>query len=356
MIQVLLSIFLVTNANVEKLFQKASKWRVREAISEADSARKELVKLGDVSLEYIFTKKIKTTSTLEYRAIRYVVKHLREKSRPYIYKGLHSDNDTVRINCIRLLGDLKDTMSLDTLIALLKSEKKKKVKRAIIAALGDIGVKRAATEIIPYLKDKDMRMRLVACVALGKLKNPESVGPLFDAMEDKSYLVRSTALWALEKIGNEKVLEGALKRLKKRFWENYVGQAVNTAGAGLEILGNPDIVGIAAIEAGRASLPGLTQKKFDELMCWKRIKYIRLIGRVAPSIYEKHPDDTLVILARERLIKLLNSPCYLARGYAVRALSKFNDDRIKRLLESKSLTETNLFVRSQYEETLQKQN
>ena len=353
----LLMIFLITTngpqANLEELFKKASKWRVGEAIEEVDSARKELVKLGDKSLEFIFSKKIKTTSTLKYRAIKYVVKHLKDKARPYIYRGLHSENDTIRINCIRLLGDMKDSLSVDTLVDLLKKEKSKRVRRAIISALGDIGIKRSAIEIVPYVKDEDMRTRLVACIALGKLKNEKSIDPLFDAMNDEYFLVRESAMWALERIGTEDVLKKALERMKIKFWEELIGSAVNTAGAGIEMIGNLNLLEKGAVEAGRVVLPPVVQKNFSDKMCERRIKYIRLVGVVGGKIYEKTPDDSLVIEARKYLILLLDSQCWIARGYAVRALGHFKDSRIHQLLEEKSLTETNLFVRSQYREVLE---
>lgn len=352
----LLMIFVITTngtqANLEKLFKKASKWRVGEAIEEVDSARNELVKLGDKSLEFIFSEKIKTTSTLKYRAIKYVVKHLKDQARPYIYRGLHSDNDTVRINCIRLLGDMKDSLSVDTLIGLLKQEKSRKVRRAIISALGDIGIKRSATEIVPFVKDKDMRTRLVACIALGKLKNEKYIEPLFDAMNDEYFLVRESAMWALEKIGTEEVLKKALEKMKIKFWEEFIGSAVNTAGAGVELVGNLNLIEKGIVEVGRIVLPSVVQKSFSNKMCEKRIKYIRLVGIVGGTLYEETPDDSLVIEARKYLILLLDSPCWLARGYAVRALGHFKDDKILKLLEDKSLTETNLFVRSQYKDVL----
>ncbi len=353
----LLMIFLITTngpqANLEELFKKASKWRVGEAIEEVDSARKELVKLGDKSLEFIFSKKIKTTSTLKYRAIKYVVKHLKDKARPYIYRGLHSENDTIRINCIRLLGDMKDSLSVDTLVDLLKKEKSKRVRRAIISALGDIGIKRSAIEIVPYVKDEDMRTRLVACIALGKLKNEKSIDPLFDAINDEYFLVRESAMWALERIGTEDVLKKALERMKIKFWEELIGSAVNTAGAGIEMVGNLNLLEKGAVEVGRVVLPPMVQKNFSDKMCERRIKYIRLVGVVGGKIYKKTPNDSLVIEARKYLILLLDSQCWTARGYAVRALGNFKDSRIQQLLEEKSLTETNLFVRSQYREVLE---
>ncbi len=352
----LLIIFTITTntmqTNLEELFEKASKWRVGEAVEEVDSARNELVKLGNKSLEFIFSKKIKTTSTLKYRAIKYVVRHLKDQARPYLYRGLHSENDTVKINCIRLIGDLKDSLSVDTLIDLLKNEKSKRVRRAIISSLGDIGIKRAASVIVPFLKDKDMRTRLVTCVALGKLRNETYIDPLFEALNDEYFLVRESAMWALEKIDTKDVLKKALEKMKVKFWEELIGSAVNTAGAGVEMVGNVNLLEKGAIEAGRVVLPPVVQKSISNKMCEKRIKYIRLVGAVGGKLYQETPEDSLVIAVRKYLILLLDSPCWLVRGYAVRALGNFKDDKVRKLLETKSLTETNLFVRSQYEEVL----
>ncbi len=348
MIHLLMAILVAVSPDLDRLFESASKWRVGEAIEEVDSARKKLVELKKEALDYIFSEKIKTTSTLEYRAIKYVVKHLKDLSLPYIYAGIHDDNDTVKINCIRLLGDLKDTSSVDTLISLLKVEKKKKVIRSIIFALGEIGVSRAAKVIEPYVSSRDMRMRLVSVIALKKLKDEDSIECLFKALEDEYFIIRETALEALSLIGTEEVLGKALEKLDKGLFESYVGDAVEAAGTGLEMISNPGILGIGAIELSSKLLAHEAQKSFDHYKCSKRIKYIRLTGKVAARIKDKNRE--LYIRARKLLISYLYSPCYLSRGYAVRALKRLNDTDVNKLLELTKLKETNLFVRSQYSE------
>ena len=348
MIHFILSVLITISPDIDKLFESASKWRVGEAIQEVDSARKELVKLRRKSLDYIFQKKIKTTSTLEYRAIKYVVKHLRDISRPYIYSGLHDSNDTVKINCIRLLGDLKDTSSLDTLILLLHGEKKEKVIRSIIHSLGEIGVKRAAREIEPFACSENMRMRLVSVLALKKLKSEDSIECLFKLMEDEFFIIRETALEALSNIGTEKVLRMTLEKLEGKTFETHVGDAVEAVGTGIVTVTDPGILGAGAIELFGKLLSGRVQKAYDSKKCRERIKYIKLAGRVAPLIGEKVPSNKFFLQARKLLILYLNSPCWLARGYAVRALKRFNDPDVENLLNVTRLKETNLFVISQY--------
>jgi len=64
---IMAALITATNAangqDVQKLFTSASKWRVGEAVGEVDSAREQIVKMGEPALDYIFSEKIKTTST-----------------------------------------------------------------------------------------------------------------------------------------------------------------------------------------------------------------------------------------------------------------------------------------------------
>ena len=190
---------------IEKLFEDASLWQVGENREKVSKAREELVKIGEPVLDYIFEEKINTDRTLELRAIKHVVKKLRDDARKYILENLTSENDTVRRNCIWLLGEIKDTSSVDTLLRLLQSEKNYKFIARIITALGKIGDTTATVHIMPFMEHEKEVVRISCAEALGKIGDPRATGSLIEGLGDPLFTVRYTSTWALSKIGREAI-------------------------------------------------------------------------------------------------------------------------------------------------------
>ncbi len=289
-------------SRVEKLFETASLWRVGENREKVDSARKELVEIGKPALDYIFSEKIKTTSVLELRAIKHVILKLKEEARPYVYSNIHSENDTIRRNCIWLLGEMKDTTGVDTLLNMLKKEKDFKMIARILIALGKIGDTTATNSIIPYLEHEKEPVRVYATEALGKLRDERAIQKLLDALSDSICTVRYTATWALAEIGTASI-EPIVQRMQKTRDLAYLRQCVITLG---EI-------------AHRDTLSG---------------------------------DDSLKI--RRSLKEFIDSEDWVLRGYAVEVLGLVGDGAMKDILREKLEFESHPFVRRKIEDAIQK--
>ena len=200
---------------IKKLFEYASMWEVREAIGKVRTARKMLAKYGKKALSYVFENEFKTYDGLKLRAIKDLAKRMPDSTKPYLYKYLDAENDTLRRNAVWLLGELKDTSAGEKLIAMLDKPENKELRGSIIISLGKIKDKKATDKIIKYLKDKKEIIRIKAAEALGRIKDKRAIQPLLDAMKDEFFTVRDACIAAISKFGEEAV-EEVFKRIENK--------------------------------------------------------------------------------------------------------------------------------------------
>ncbi len=195
---------------LDSLFARASRWEVGTDADTARAARDTLIKMRDVTLDYIFKYKMNTGESLELRAMEVIFKGLAIEARPRLAAVLTHENDTVRSNAFYLVGQIKDTMFADTIASLLKTERRPGVKRRAIYTLGELGLARSADVVRPYLSDTSERMRLAATVALGKIKADPAL--LAGMLMDKSVLVREAAETGLETSAGLGILLSGLEK------------------------------------------------------------------------------------------------------------------------------------------------
>ncbi len=200
---------------IKKLFEYASEWEVREAIGRVKTARKMLLEYGEKTLKYIFENEFKTYNGLKLRAIKYIVKKMPESSKPFLYKYLSAENDTIRRNAVWLLGELKDTGSVERLINMLDLPQNKRLKVTIIIALGNIGDRKAVDKLIDFLKDKREVIRIKSAEALGKIGDEQAIPYLIQAMDDRFFTVRDACILALSRF-KDRALSSIIKAIKDR--------------------------------------------------------------------------------------------------------------------------------------------
>ncbi|MGB9589442.1 MAG: HEAT repeat domain-containing protein [candidate division WOR-3 bacterium] len=280
---------------LDSLFARASRWEVGTDADTARAARDTLIKMRDVTLDYIFQYKMNTGESLELRAMEVIFKGLAIEARPRLLSVLTHENDTVRSNAIYLVGQIKDTMLADTIASLLKTEKKPGVKRRAIYTLGELGLARSADAIKPYLSDTSERMRLAAVIALGKIKSDPAI--LCGMLTDKSLLVREAAETGLEASGSTGLL---LERLGK--------------------------------SSGR-----------------ERANYLKAMGLV---FRKSRPDENESARARRAIFPLLDSPLPTERAWAAWALAPIADEGTRTKFALMNQTEADPFVLWCLEEAL----
>jgi HEAT repeat protein len=116
----------------------------------------------------------------------------------------------VRKYAIAALGKIRDERVLDPLMLQLRNDE---FKDDALNALVELG-QPALSRLIKALKDKDENIRKQAVLALGRIKEAESIEPLIEMLGDSDWFTRLTAAAALEAIGDERGRE-AIKPLMK---------------------------------------------------------------------------------------------------------------------------------------------
>jgi len=306
-----LSIFFSLNGNdsippdtlkekLEKLFEEASLWRVGENIEKVDKAREELIKMGEVSLKFIFKEKFKTESSLERRALKKIISALKKESIPYLHEALLSENDTIRKNAIWLCGEIKDTSSVEELLKKLTKEKDYKFIARIIRSLGKIADTVATLKIIPFKDHKKERVRIYVAEALGKLKDKRGIPPLLSLLSDSFFTVRGTAVHGLKQIG---------------------ATVFDTVLALLKVADDPTLI----------------------------VNLLSVAGPIAESLTNKEQE---IAEYKKLLFNFLESEDWVIRGYAVEALSHLRSEGVLLYLKERRETEIHPFVLGKYEEIL----
>ena len=83
------------------------------------------------------------------------------------------------------------------------------VDRDIIQALGELGDPSVVPRLLPYLRDPSASNAARTAIALGRLRSPDAIGGLLEALTDNRHRIRRDAAEALGRIGvaSETVLE-----------------------------------------------------------------------------------------------------------------------------------------------------
>lgn len=185
-----------SDMNIEELFKIASEWGVGDNKDRVREARENLSKRGKVALDYIFLNKIYTKSELELRAIEHSLKENRDSMIPYLKANIHNLKEEARKNIFHFIGKFQVTSLSDSLIVALRQSENKYILRYIVHALGKVKEKRAVDELIGYL-DEEEPLKINSIKALGEIGDTIAINPLLDQFESPLVTVRSSILKSL---------------------------------------------------------------------------------------------------------------------------------------------------------------
>ncbi|MCX7732655.1 MAG: HEAT repeat domain-containing protein [candidate division WOR-3 bacterium] len=295
------SIDSVITAPVESVFKTASIWAVGNARKKVLRARKELIRLGRMAVEYVYEHKLDTKDGLESEAITALMKALPDTAKPYLFRGLRDERFLARQNSAYWLGEMGSNArdAVDSILLALK-EKRITPRRAVYA-LGSIGDSLVVPQILYLLKDTMEVSRIVTAEACGKLKNPVAIEPLIATLNDRLFTVRSAAEAALVAIG-EPGVDPLLRSLAEQK-EPALGHS------------------------------------------------IRALGQIAAKLDSVHAEPVKQ-KCRNRLVSCLRHPAPFVRLCTVEALGRMLDSETEARLRAEKEKETDLFVLNAYRQIL----
>ncbi len=199
------------SARISRLFHYASLWQVRADIGKVRTARRMLKEqYGAKAVDFIFNYEFSTYDGLTQEAFDAIFKDFKDTVGFYLFKGLHSPNDTILRNSIYFLGSLQIEGASDTLTAMLEKQTTDSLVGALISALGSLKASKAVPFITRYAEHKKERMRLRVVTALGEIKDSSTLPTLIRRLSDESFTVKVASMAVVASFGKPAL--GPLKR------------------------------------------------------------------------------------------------------------------------------------------------
>ena len=113
---------------------------------------------------------------------------------------LNSENRNIRMQAVNSLGLIGNKMAIAPLIDMLGYAKENNEQAGLIEALGNLHARTASQKIMPFLRNENGQIRIIAARSLFNIAAPESAAALVEALDDRESIVRDYAYKALKKI------------------------------------------------------------------------------------------------------------------------------------------------------------
>jgi HEAT repeat protein len=140
-----------------------------------------------------------------------------------LISSLNSKKSNVREAAADILGRIKDSISVDSLVQILK-DNDLGVKIAAVNALANIG-KPAVPALLTALTNNDNNMKKAAIETLGKIKDPQSIKPLIPLLKDDEFGIRYATQRSLYYLGKP-AIDPLIEALKDDNYNVRSGAAV----------------------------------------------------------------------------------------------------------------------------------
>lgn len=154
----------------------------------------------------ILVDKLDTKSARERLTLNNIFKKIGSNAVPYLITSLKNPNGLIVERVCGALGDIKDSLAVEPLIAVSRHNRWQ-VRDQATGAFGDIGDTKADDAVLFAFTDEIGQVRKAAAVSSGQLKIIESVPLLIHQLGDDFYGARMSAFEALIKLDTSFVIE-----------------------------------------------------------------------------------------------------------------------------------------------------
>ena len=222
---------------------------------------------------------------------------------PDLVARMGGKDPAIKIHLINLLSKY-DSPDINKALETQLKDRNKLVRSAALGALADRPGNVSIAAVSALLTDADLDVQGKAVEMMIKMKHPETVKYLADALKDESEYARRSAVEILNEVGNADSIKDLLTVLKDDDW-----WVRSRAGDALAEIGGPKVV---------SSVVALINDKDEE------------IRRTAIEILNATKDETAVAA----LIKATDDEDWWVRERAIDALSKIGSTKALPKLES----------------------
>ncbi|MCD4797562.1 MAG: HEAT repeat domain-containing protein, partial [Methanosarcinales archaeon] len=123
--------------------------------------------------------------------------------------ALDDEDIRVRKYAAQALGNIGEDV-IEPLVKIFENKdnfSKKRLLRAVVEALGFVENSKAVDPLIRALSIKDVYVRKVAALALGKLNDPKVIESLENCLNDENKQVKEAANQSIDRIKRKKIIE-----------------------------------------------------------------------------------------------------------------------------------------------------
>ena len=183
-------------ADLDALWREACLWEVGSNAAKVPAARRALIATGSRALDYLIPAKLDTKDTLVTRALQVVIKGIGADAAARLLPCLDSPESNVRRNAADLLGVLGAVEAAPAIARLLDDPD---ARLGALTALAALRAQESAPAVERLMgSDAPERVRCAAAAALGAIGGPAAGQALGRALEASPAPLRFAAQFALE--------------------------------------------------------------------------------------------------------------------------------------------------------------
>ena len=240
------------------------------------------------------------------------------KSEDALIGALSSPHVAVRLQVIRVLGEIKSEKPLDRIAKLYREDKDPGVHRKSFEYLARLGLK-AEKELLGALDDGDKEIQILAIRALGDARSEASIGRMVDFMAELDPVKKAAARDALVRIG-PKALEAVNRAAEAGKVAKPAAQAI------LALFHQEEVERLLDRQLTEEGQSGFFEGQFKEVEALGKAKAVPVLLRIVQ-------EPGYRFRFAERAEKVEKYPLKM-RELAVMALGEFGDPQTAPVLKA----------------------
>ncbi len=299
-----------------------------------DSAAQSLIKLGADAVPSLM-EALQTQDLNLLLIYQHILARI-SSAPPLLTKALATAHPLIRGRIVEVFGISKDKAAIPVLLDALTSEYFTVRSRAALA-LSAIGDAKVVPNLLPLLKDAEDEVRIAACKAVGRFRDPSTFDEITNVLlDDLKIEVRQAAARSLGETKHPAAISLLMEALRDSYWWYEKEQAASVLLDAIEGMGEAVIDPLIDALGDKEG----TVRKFAAMILGK-LGDVRAIEELGMALYDLHHEvgeaaaEALTKFgtkAVDILIEALNHPEAAVRDHAVTALGKIQDVRVAPVL------------------------